>query len=663
MKSVKTITVLGAGDMGHGIAELAALKGFDVRLRDVKQEFLDKALGKVRWSLDKLAEHHTISKAEADAAFGRISTAVDLGQALAGTDLVIEAVPENMELKQKVFAEVERLAPPGAVLASNTSTMRITEIGSKLADPSRLVGMHFFNPVLLMQLVEVIPGETTSKDALAAVEETARKFGKTVVTTHRDTPGFITSRLVGTWVGAAIVLAERGVATKEQIDSALKFQAGFPMGAFELADYTGLDIGFHAGEYIASRLGSDYKPMKSLADLVSAGKLGKKTGQGFYKWDGNKMAVSITAETGKGVDPAKVLAVVANEAAKLVEQGVASAAEVDEAMRLGCAFPKGPLEWADAYGLDNVLKTLIALKVEPYELIVDLVEEGKLGKGRGGGFYPETGAGSGTGAGAMPTYETLLVATDAATKVQTVTLNRPHRLNAINDVLVRELGAALRAAEADENVRVVLLTGSTEKAFCVGAALQDAGGATPIGMAEVARQLHLVLIGMEKMGKPVVAAVNGYAFGGGMELTLACDFRVAAKRAKFAQPEVNLGLLPAGGGTQRLPKLIGLSRAKEFLMLGERVSADDAHTAGLVHRVYENETFAKDSAAFAAELAKRAPLALKFTKQLANAALQTDISAGMEMEALAFGVLSGTEDVMEGVSAMFQKIQPNFKGK
>lgn len=687
MAEVRTIAVLGAGDMGHGVAELAALKGFDVRLRDVRQDVLDGAMRKVRASLDKLVQKERATREAADAAFARIRATTDLMEAVGQADLVIEAVPEKLDLKQRVFSEVEADAPAHAVFATNTSAMRIREIAGGLKDPSRLVGMHFFNPVLLMDLIEIIPGPATSAQALATVQEVSKRLGKTAVTLRKDTPGFVTSRLIGVWVGAGILAHESKLAEKEAIDAALRFKAGFPMGPFELADYTGLDVGMHASDYIANRLGDAYRAAPSMRGLVEKGLLGKKTGRGFYEWREGRMTATISPEAGRDFDPTLVLAVVANEAAKLVEQGVATAQEIDLAMRHGCAFPKGPLEWADGVGLDTVLKALYTLEettghalVKPYELLVELVEAGKLGKKSGHGFYSYAPAqaaapAAAPAAGAAPAaataqplpaaqgFETLLVAVDEAARVATVTLNRPHRLHALTPQLLRELRQALVQLDEDERVRVVLLTASGDKAFCAGADLQDMGEATPARIAEMARQGHKTCLEMEKLGKPVVAAINGVAFGGGLELALPADFRVAARRARFALPEVTLGLLPAMGGTQRLPKLIGLANAKEIALLGNRIDADTALRLGLVHRVFENEAFEQEARAFAAELATRAPLALRFTKQLLNAAPTTDLLAGMEAEASAFGVLASTEDMLEGVSSMFARRKPDFQGK
>jgi enoyl-CoA hydratase/3-hydroxyacyl-CoA dehydrogenase len=549
--------------------------------------------------------------------------------------------------------------------------------------------MHFFNPVLLMDLVEVIPSARTRPEALATVQDVARRLGKTVVTLRKDTPGFVTSRLITTWVGAAALCADHQIASRESIDAALRHKAGFPMGPFELADYTGLDIGLHAADYLANRLGPSYQASLTLRALVEKGDLGKKRGRGFYEWKDGRLATPIPPGLAEGFDPTLVMAVVVNEAAKLLEQGVASARDIDLAMRQGCAFPQGPFEWADAVGVDVVLKALYTLEertgagiATPYELLVEMVEEGRLGRKTGRGFIEGTSAttapaqaaastqaasavapAAAASIGAPSGYETVLVSVDREAHVGTITLNRPHRLHALNAALFRDLRAALRQMDEDDAVRVVLLTGSGDKAFCAGADLGDASGATPAQMTRLARAGHLLCIDMEKMRKPVVAAINGHALGGGFELALPADFRVAARRATFALPEVTLGLLPAMGGTQRLPRLVGLARAKEIAMLGNRFDAQQALAWGVVHRVFENETFEQESKAFAADLATRAPLSLQLTKQLLNAAPTSDILAGMEAEATAFGVLASTEDMLEGVGSMFARKKPSFTGK
>ncbi len=665
-REVDTITVVGAGSMGHGVAELAALNGFDVRLRDIEQEVLDKAMENIRWSLDKLVEKDTVPQDQADTAYDRITATTDLQEALDGTDFVIEAVPEDLNLKQKIFADLEDATEDDVILASNTSTMRITEIAEKVQDPSRVIGMHFFNPVLLMDLIEIIRGDETSDEAVEVTTQVSETLGKTVVVCKEDVPGFITSRLVGAFTNSAIQALEQGEGSKEEIDAALKFDAGFPMGPFELADYTGLDIAHHAGNYIAERLGEAYRPPEAIDELVEAGKLGKKSGEGFYDYSEQEKPDIRPDQAGK-FDAKLVLAPVANEAAKLLQQGAGSAEDIDKAMRLGAAFPKGPLAWADEVGLDVVVDTLNAIHeatgdevVEPASALTERVDAGNLGKSTGEGFHTYDAT---EDAEEGLQLETVQVDVDEDTMVGTITLDRPHRMNAISGQLIDDLNTALTELDGDDRVRCILLTGTGEKAFCVGADLQESGGLEPAMGAQLARANHLVNQRIEQLDKVVVAGLNGYAFGGGLELALACDFRVAAKRAKVSQPEIKLGLIPGAGGTQRLPKLIGLSRAKEFVLLGERWSAEDAEDIGLLHRVYENDAFREEAHAFAAKLARGPPIAQRLAKQALNAAPTTEISAGMELESSAFGVLLSTEDVMEGVASMFQKKDPEFQGK
>jgi len=660
-RDVQVLTVLGAGDMGHGIAELAALKGIQVRLRDVNPASLDRARERVTASLAKLAEKGQVTSEEAAAAGARITYTLDLQEALKGTEAVIEAVPELLGLKQKVFSEVEELAPPEALLASNTSGIRIGEIGAVLHNPSRLVGLHFFNPVMLMDLVEVVPSEFTTPEYREAGVALSRKLGKRVVVCEKDLPGFITTRLMGAFFNSAAWLSQKGRATPEEVDSALRFRAGFPMGPFELADMVGLDVARDAGHYIAERLGPAYRTAPLIEERAAGGNFGKKTGRGFYDWSSGKPRLS--PEAGKAFDPALVLAVVANEAAKLVEEGAGSPAEVDEAMRLGCGFPKGPLEWADETGLDRVLMALLDLREklsldihEPADLLVNLVKAGKIGRRAGQGFYAHAKA-------PAQAPGPVLLSVDAPTGVATLVINRPHRLNALTGEVLEALKAAVEALGHDPSVRAILLRGAGEKAFCAGADLGDQAQMSPVDALALARRGQSLTNAIEKCGKPVVAALNGYALGGGFELALACDFRLAAARAEVGLPEVALGLIPAMGGTQRLPKLVGLAKAKEFILLGGRVKADEALRLGIVTAVYPNDQFDAEVRAFAERLARGAPVAQSLAKQALHVAMTADTAVGQEFEAAAFGMVLSTEDAAEGVRAFLTRERAAFQGK
>src|SRR2546422_3299313 len=566
------ISVIGAGEMGHGIAEVAALNGFSVRITDIKQEFIDRGMERIRASLGKLVKNRRITEAQSAAAIERIRPTLDLREAVRAADVVIEAVLEDLDLKKKLFAEVDGIAPPHAILASNTSGLSITAMGRATKRPDRVVGMHFFNPAVLMPLIEVVKGDDTSAKTVREAEALARAFKKTSVVCRKDVPGFITSRTIAPYMlEAAWIHHEEGI-PKEAIDSALRFKVGFPMGPFELADQVGIDLMVYATEKAGL---AAPPPMK---DLVAAGKFGRKSGEGFYAYVGGGRP-TITPDLGKGFDPARILAPVINVAAGLVEDKVANVEEIDEAMRLGTAFPLGPLALGDALGLDAVLAALRgSRRYTPTKILETMVARGDLGEKSGKGFYEHPKE-----EGAM-VYQTILVSRDAESGVATITLNRPDRLNTLTPQLVEELD-------------------------------------------------------------------------------LACAFRVAAKRAKIGLTEVSLGLIPGAGGIARSVKLLGLARAKELVLQGLRLTADEALAIGLVTQVHENDAFAAAVKVFAEKLAKGPPIALRLAKHVLNRAADVPLEAALEAEAMAFGHVTSTEDIFEGIQAFMEKREPKFKGE
>jgi enoyl-CoA hydratase/3-hydroxyacyl-CoA dehydrogenase len=228
--------------MGHGIAQVASTAGYNIVLRDIEQKLLDKAMEKIKWSLNKLASKEKISQQEADSIYSRITPVVDLKEAVKDAELVIEVVPEIMDLKKKVYAELDAVAAPEVIFASNTSTLPITEIANTTTRPEKFIGIHFFNPPQLMKLVEIIPGEKTSREVVDLTQEFVKSVNKTAVLCRKDVPGFIINRLFIPMVHEACYVQDRTGASLEEIDSAVKFKLGFPMGIFELADFTGMDV-------------------------------------------------------------------------------------------------------------------------------------------------------------------------------------------------------------------------------------------------------------------------------------------------------------------------------------------------------------------------------------------------------------------------------------
>ncbi len=283
--TVESITIIGAGTMGTGIAYVASIAGIDVTLYESDPATRQSALPRIGGSFDAaIARGKSTPELKADA-LERVNVSAELHSAVRGADLIIEAVPEQLALKQAVFTDVVRAARPDAVLATNTSSLSISEISTALADPGRLVGMHFFNPVHAMRLVEVVRGRETRDHAVAVAVDVAAALGKTSIVVH-DTPGFATSRL-GVVLGLeAIRMLEQGVASAEDIDRAMALGYNHPMGPLRLTDLVGLDVRLAVAEHLYSTLGGDtYRPPDLLRRMVSEGRLGRKTGQGFFRWE------------------------------------------------------------------------------------------------------------------------------------------------------------------------------------------------------------------------------------------------------------------------------------------------------------------------------------------------------------------------------------------
>ncbi|MGD0249556.1 MAG: 3-hydroxyacyl-CoA dehydrogenase family protein [Thermoplasmata archaeon] len=280
---LKRVFVVGAGIMGSGIAAQCALAGYPVTLEDVTEELARRGLANVTRTLEHAAARQKIGPGEKEAALGRIEVAIGLRRA-DSAQIVVEAAPEDLGLKRNVFRELEAAANPTALLASNTSSLPITAIGQELADPSRLVGIHFFNPVLQMPLVEIIPGHTTRPEVVEAARAFATSLGKTVVTS-RDTPGFVTTRALAVLVNEAAWMLYEGVATKEDIDTAYRLGFHHPMGPFELVDLVGIDTALAILDVLWDGFrDSRYRACPILRTMVAAKKLGRKTGEGFYRY-------------------------------------------------------------------------------------------------------------------------------------------------------------------------------------------------------------------------------------------------------------------------------------------------------------------------------------------------------------------------------------------
>jgi 3-hydroxyacyl-CoA dehydrogenase len=365
-EDIKKIAVVGAGDMGHGIAEVIALAGKKVNLYDIKQEFVDRGMSKIKESLEKQVSKQKMSAEDMSRAAGSIKGFTVLKDALADADYMIEAAPEILDLKEKIFREADGSAPKHAILASNTSNMSITEIGNATKRPEKVLGIHFFNPPAMMFLVEVIRGAKTSDETMNVSYDfisTLKNFRGAMVPVRveKDTPGFIFNRInapVGMYIAE---LYERGLVDPEAVDAKVK-STGAPMGPFELRDFTGMDIGMHGAEYFARTLSPEFKPRSWIIKMNNEGNLGKKTGKGFYTWPGGARPTIDMSKADPNFDPMDMVCLQVNEGTKLLEAGVTkSAAEIDKAMVNGGGAAAGPFARAKDMGWAKVAERCEAI--------------------------------------------------------------------------------------------------------------------------------------------------------------------------------------------------------------------------------------------------------------------------------------------------------------
>jgi enoyl-CoA hydratase/3-hydroxyacyl-CoA dehydrogenase len=659
--------VVGAGTMGGQIAQTIASAGFDVVLKDVKQEFVDAGLEEARnvtaGETGRLVKKEKITQEQADQQveeiLGRIhgTTGYD---GFGDVDFVIEAVPEKIKLKQSVFGELDAVTPGHAILATNTSSLSITEIGDATLRPDKVVGFHYFYPASVMPLIEIIEGDDTSQETMQAAITFAQAIKKQPITCA-EVPGFVVNRILNAGIGEVWREQESKGLSIKKIDEGIGAANVVPMGPYFLINLLGLDTVYHVAEHLNESYGDRFYLPKGMGNLVQQGKLGAKTGgDGFYDAEGNP---NLEGDADPDIDELVELLTLKTfvEACLVLEEGVATHRDIDFGMMAGAGLDprRGllpPFMKADTEGLDTILERLESAEEKhgerfaPPTVLRRLVAQGRLGTKSGQGFY----------AYPQPDEEQPgeVVKLETRGDVAIAWLANG-QMNSVAPSVIKDLGAVYAKVKSS-GARALVIASSNPFLFSAGADIKAFTQMDAAGGEQLLHEAHALLREIETGDVPVIAAVNGLAFGGGNELAMACDVRIAARSAIFGQPEIKLGIIPGFGGTQRLPRLVGENKALEMNLIGDPIGAEEAFEFGLVNRVVVDHELFDTALAWARKLAEQAPLAVEQVKKVSA---NSDIDAGIEAEKAGFGTVFQSDDGKEGISAFLGKRKPVWKGQ
>lgn len=668
--------VVGAGNMGSGIAQKMAAEGFEVTLVDVDAGRVARGLDAIQATLAEAIARKILTADEAHAIARRIRGTHDLAE-LAGADLVVEAVFEEMDVKRDVFRRLDDVCRVDAVLATNTSSFSVTELADATRRPERVIGLHYFYHPAKNRLVEVVPGARTDPGVRARAWRLQEALGKTAIAS-RDSYGFIVNRFFAPWLAHAVRMVEEGLAEIPTVEAAAKQAFGIGMGPFELMNVTGLPIAVHTAGTLGRAFGPFYEAPARLREQAARGIPWPLGGEP----DPSRMAAVAD----------RLSAVVFLVAAALVDEGVGTIEDIDIGARVGLRWRRGPFALMNQRGLD-ASAALVSALAETWALKVPE----RIGR--------QQRAGSPF---ALP-----VVAMERADGIATLRINRPDVMNALNEQVLAELSEAFSAAASDPGVRGIVVAGSG-KAFVAGADIRffvrqiEARDFEPV--VKFTRAWQDLLRAIETCGKPVVARVQGIALGGGVELALACHAIVASPKASFAFPETGIGIYPGLGGTQRTPRRVGKGLARWLVLTGEALDAREALAIGLIDRVapFEelDETVAEIVAAggrvkrvaprsipdgfrgvahlFARHdpdtlrdaqsdadprvaralkrLRQKAPVALRIASELIDQGADLPIDAALELEMEHLVEIFSTKDAYEGLSTL-GKGRPVFTGE
>jgi enoyl-CoA hydratase/3-hydroxyacyl-CoA dehydrogenase len=678
MSQIKKIGVVGAGNMGSGIAQKIAQEGIPVVMVDLNEEFVQRGLDTIRRLLQEGVERKLFKPEQVDQILGRVTGTTDF-EAVADADIVIEAVFEDKQVKAELFAKLDQICSPQTILATNTSSFYVREFAEKTSRPDRFVGLHYFYHPAKNRLLEVIPHSGTSVETLEKSMLAAKLHGKTAIRV-KDAPGFAVNRFFVPFLNEAARMLAEGLADIPTIEEAGKRAFKIGMGPFELMNVTGIPIAVHASTTLGNELGAFYAPAPILKSQLE-----KKEN---WKLEGP-------------VDESKIPAVVdrfhgvcLGVAAALVDEGVASIEDTDRGAKIGLRWVTGPFEIMNMIGIHKTYEVVQAVcrKYPEFKMPAILEKQHALGK----------------------PFEFNFVDIEVKNGIAYITLNRPEAMNALNETVVAQLDRRFSQAEADPAVKAIVFQGAG-KAFVAGADIRYfvekiKAGRIP-DIVEFTRRGHDLLLRIEESPKLTIALLDGLSLGGGSELALACQAIIATPAGSLAFPETGIGIYPGLGGMLRAARHVGPELSKYFAFTGAPISAADALALGIATRLVEpadvetairsllaegrpekyrkreiptkfkafaqlfesanisallaGKTPADAPAELAGKVAKtlgyKAPLALKIANEIVDRQAGQPMRAAIEIELGRLKDIFATQDAIEGLSSLGRR-RPVFKG-
>ena len=685
MNTVNSVAIIGAGNMGSGIAQKSAQEQFNVQMVDREKQWVDRGEKIINDFLEEAIQRRIFKPEKVEEIKSRITGVVGTENVAPDTDLVIEAVFEDFNIKKDVFNILDRVCGDKTILASNTSSLSVNELAKATGRPDKFVGLHFFYHPAKNRLIEIIPAETTSSESLAAVEQYCKTMGKVVIVC-KDRPGFVVNRFFVPWLNEACHLVDEGVASIAQIDAVAEKAFNIGMGPFALMNLTGPSIALHATNYLAEQLNCvRYYGAECLKQTIAESGM----------WDIGEIT-ECDDETSQIISE-RLLGQVFAVSAQIVQEEICSIEDVDRGAKVGLRWAEGPFEIANKIGIKDAKRMAEKYaELAKFELPLWIKEKEGL-------------------------FDFNYIDTKIDNDIATIVLNRPEAMNALNEEVVRQLGTVLDDLNSRKEISTIVLEGAG-KAFVAGAdvkyfvdkihedSIKDIYDFTSYG--------HEVLNKLEKSQKTTIALTTGLALGGGLELALSCDYRIGTRRSQFRFPETSIGIFPGLGGTQRTPRICGIEASRYAVLAGNFLDSKVASALGIITHLIDsaaiNETVVTLSKAgkpqnkypcqpkniehpiskFATEfykdenmkeimsgkipknfngdekLASRqikslgftAPIALGIANELLNQAIETgdDLDAGLNKELSNLNTIFESEDALEGLSALIEGRRPSY---